>query len=331
MMAVVLPLTVSCSSDDDATTDGTVQYGVAASWQNGTVTRSISPDDAPVSAVIDYVYVKATPKTQYASTLSAVAFPIYPATSGGYTEKDQVEYMQFHTNDPENEINKYVRLSDVSKYEYTAKAMCPGTSWTNHYSEPWSGSAPALSVIDYLMADNSDVTIMSPHILFTLQHQTAMLRMVIRVGEEYNKLRTFKLKSIKVYRSTGGTAKTPVFSDSESTLVATGNIDSEDSVLTTDGAIYLSFNVNPESSEFQNADYLRSVKVVAVYDVYDKGPAGDGVDAQITRKDCTAKNTLTLTLSDIRKGYYYNVITTLAPDFLYVLSDNDQQSDLVLK
>ena len=70
------------------------------------------------------------------------------------------------------------------------------------------------------------------------------------------------------------------------------------------------------------------------YDVYD-------LNGQMTRKDVTTTSTVRLgnyvitTNSEGKKclkaGYYYNVLIYIIPDYLYVLSDNDNGSDTMLK
>lgn len=316
ILAGALPLVTSCSDDDEASDNGTVQFGVTSAWQKADLTRALTEPDAPTTPAISYVYVQATPKAAYSSTYSSVSFPIYPAKAGSYTLDDKTGYMQFHTNDPENEV--LVKLDDIKKYDYTAKSMFPGDSWTSPYKEPWT-SVPAYGHDDYLLAESSDTKIQIPHVLFTLKHQTALIRFVLGVDEDYVKMRDFKLKSIKVYKSNGGTEKVPTFEES-SDYEVNGYTSAAGDSLTTEGSLFLSFYVNPALL----TGNIKTVKVVAVYDVYDKS-------GQLSRKDCQASNTLTLNPDNLTKGYYYDILTTIVPDFLYVLSDNDKTSDLELK
>ena len=75
------------------------------------------------------------------------------------------------------------------------------------------------------------------------------------------------------------------------------------------------------------------ITLEVTYDVYD-------LNGQMTRKDVITTSTVTLgnyvnTIRDGRKrlmaGYYYNVLIYIIPDYLYVLSDNDNGADTMLK
>jgi len=140
---------------------------------------------------------------------------------------------------------------------------------------------------------------------------------------------------LNIYSSIGlGTNGKPVYDKNDaSTLIASATPAAPGDALTVVGRNCLEFHVNPKSpSLFETVDeieeekaYLRTVLIVAEYDVYDKND-------QLTRKGCIAQNTLTLGFTSKETGKYFDIYATVAPDFLYVLSDGDKETaDVVLR
>ena len=116
-------------------------------------------------------------------------------------------------------------------------------------------------------------------------------------------------------------------------MIASATPTAPDDELKALGREYVRFHVNPNSAElFETVDdkevekeWLRTVLIVAEYDVYDK-------NGQITRRGCTAQNTLALGFTSKEKGKYFDIYATVKPDFLYVLSDGDKEmADVVLR
>ena len=126
----------------------------------------------------------------------------------------------------------------------------------------------------------------------------------------------------------------PVFDKNDAATVITSvEPTAPNNVLTTVGRNYLEFHVNANSPSFfetvnameTERAYLRTVLIVAEYDVYDKND-------QLTRTSCTAQNTLTLGFTSKEAGKYFDLYATVKPDFLYVLSDGDKETaDVVLE
>lgn len=299
MLIGMVTIAVSCANDEDQTT-AKVQIGVASNWQQGRISsRALTDQAAPENNVITKVIVNATPKEE-GMTAQTICVDVN-------SPSDPVDgYQKYNTSDG-GEFGSKVTLDNIDKYNYIGRAVSPvDESWLNAESM----DIPAFGTKDYLVAKDENVTIQKPYVCFRLQHQTALIRFVLGVNETYNKLRTFKIKSLKV---------------SKGDKAITSKSYSEPKVLTTTGDLILSFNFNPAADFSQTGS--NEVVVTATYDVYDK-------EGQLTRDNCTASNKLTLPLTGtnaIKKGYYYDVKVTLAPDFLYVLSDNDNKSDLVLK
>lgn len=315
----------SCSDDKFEAIDNTVEYGVAIvdPWLNGRIVTRAGEDEPaaiPDITVLDRYYpamvkVHATPKS--GSDLTATDYTISQRPG---SSNDTEGYLQYHIMDPD----KAIELGDIDNYTYTAIAQFPEPA---DEASRWNGNAndiPTIGDTDYLKTKNDDaVRVEGNHVLFTLSHQTALVRFVIKVDEVYAGLRDFRVTSLAISRP-GDAQDAPSFSFTPSDDVE------DDDLVTVGGTPFISMYVRPE--------YVNEILTVkAVYDVYDK-------DGQLTRKACTAANALNLTeilrVADDNGvftaitpqiGHYYDIVAVLKPDFLYVLSDNDNKADMVLR
>jgi len=316
----------SCSDEDAAVPNTTLQYAISLSqpWREGSsFTRASSTRalDAPEVNYPEKVYVTATSKTNEADKKSYILSP------EAETDPDTDGYKQYHTTT----LDPPLVLADVEYFKFIAKSQYP---LPTESEDIWT-TIPPFGHTDYLLWQSDSVEPTDRHILITLSHQTSLVRFALSVAEKYAAIRTFRLKSLKVYKCNGVDADGKLtFGTEDADIIDQATISADGIDLTTDPEIFLSFHVKPDSEDFTTAPNLKTLKVVATYDVYDKGPKGDGQGAQLTRSNCTAQNTLTLPLTGsnaLQIGKYYDIQVTLAPDFLYVLSDNDNESDLVLK
>lgn len=170
--------------------------------------------------------------------------------------------------------------------------------------------------------------------LFLLfDHLCSALNITVKIEDKYNQLRTIKLKKIhmKTANNDGITKKMNVVvtlkanddgsdpiesiaynaTDTESTG---GNVFSsaEGLELTTTAQLFL--------SHFMPQNTITLI-LTSTYDVYDK-------QGNMTRKDCTATNTIHLDqlvdrFTSAERGKRYTVNLTIKPTYLYVLSEPD--------
>ena len=217
---------------------------------------------------------------------------------------------------------KVITEENYSLYNYEARTMIPENFPANtDYNNVWGdGTIPLFGNTDYL--SGTGVTQENLRVYFKLNHNTVLVRFVLGVSSEIDVIRTIKLKSLNIYRSTGlGSDGKPVFDKTAPTVLASVESTAHDGdALTTAGHQYAEFHVNPNAAEL-----FETVGEENQYDVYDK-------NGQITRSGCTAQNTLALGFTSKEKGKYYDIYVTVRPDFLYVLSDGDKEmADVVLK
>jgi hypothetical protein len=231
---------------------------------------------------------------------------------------------------------KVITEENYSLYNYEARTMIPEDFPANtDYNNVWGdGTIPLFGNKDYLsgtgITENQNL-----RVYFPLKHNTVLVRFVLGVNSEVEAIRTIRLTNLNIYSSTGlGTNGKPVYDKNDaSTLIASATPAAPGDALTVVGRNCLEFHVNPNSpSLFETVNeieeekaYLRTVLIVAEYDVYDKND-------QLTRKGCIAQNTLTLGFTSKEAGKYFDIYATVKPDFLYVLSDGDKETaDVVLR
>ena len=156
------------------------------------------------------------------------------------------------------------------------------------------------------------------HILFTLKHRSALLRLYFRVSSNYLKVRDIVLRKVFI-------------NDEELTLTNSIHID--------DGyGLKLKSDMSPFAYTFPNSSInIKSLEFKCVYDIYDKDQISS---VHRTRKGIEATNKLDLTKlsgsfsldnDKFKSGYYYDLKITIDPDYLYVLSEHDNKQHLKIE
>ena len=189
----------------------------------------------------------------------------------------------------------------------------------------------------YTAKATSGVDSKGNYVFLLFDHLYASLRLRIRVHENYDNLRTIKLKRLQLQTKADDTPnkkKTTIAitlkatdgsNPSESpitdiTFTPTGE-DMDDGIvfwssagetLTTDFSLYV--------GHFMTKDISKLV-LTSTYDVYDK-------KGNLVRPDCQARNTLVMEdvfsgQATARRGCSYTVNMTIKPTFLHVMSDPD--------
>ena len=153
---------------------------------------------------------------------------------------------------------------------------------------------------------------------FLLDHLYAAVSLQFKVSENYSKLRTIKLKEVRLQPSsdrqvnvaiTQAAGAAPVFSYAAGTASATIPV-----LLSSTGGEELSTETAVEAEAFLMPG-LEGLTLVSTYDVYDKS-------GNCLRSDCTSENNI---LGRIRmeQGARTTLMLTVNPTYLLVLSDPD--------
>lgn len=142
----------------------------------------------------------------------------------------------------------------------------------------------------------------------------------MKVDAEYDKLRTLKVKSVRIETTavsrvsaditltSGVGVNGATYSVTETDNAAKDIFNTEITLTTTTTAVG-SVMLIPYSAMFSN------LRLVTEYDVYDKQ------GAKIAER--TAVNKLAVPLADLQSGEERTLLVTVDPSYLYVLSDND--------
>ena len=172
-------------------------------------------------------------------------------------------------------------------------------------------------------------------------HLYGALNINLKVADNYNSLRTIKLKELRLRTIVNGTP-----SKSKTNVTVTLNKTAGDSPIS--NVVYeptgedvgdLTFFQSATGKELGTTDYesfmghfmpegITTFVVTSIYDVYDK-------QGNLIRKDCTAENTLGLyDLFDRQtvtmRGYKYTIKLTVMPTYLYILSEPDLDSPMAV-
>lgn len=220
--------------------------------------------------------------------------------------------------------------------------------------QPWSNTdIPTFGAIDHLTtkpAFGGMTRIEGKHLFLTLGHVSAMLRLHFAVSADYSKLRYIDLKDVTIngYRLTKEdhlillTEASPKTSrirnyDNHQLFAFTYIKPSHDykgNVITT----IPSTPLGAETTAWTGAISTTPLTFKCTYDIYHTDV--DNHTGHLTRKDVTATNQITLgnlfakdgsSVTTIRAGHYYDLYITINPDYLYVLSEHDNNKHLEIQ
>lgn len=289
---------VSCSDEPDIQSARDLSFGVRAAWQNGrtddSFTRAFSATDILATGTYDI----------------DIDYADYPATINVHCS-DDTDFTLTKGDEACTEHFGY--------WQYT-----PSIIYKDNQIQRENLTFTAAASVDY---DGGDVVegkcdlndIKGNHILFTLHHTKALVRFAFKVDERYDKIRYIRVTGIKL-------------NGSNCTVV--------DKILNKTGMTYIGYAyVDPSVVTISYPNTLE-----CTYNIYDKDAKFDGsmtateLAKHCTRKDVVAQNSFSFsqlnidgsssTEKKIKAGYYYDLLITLNPDYLYVLSDHDNKEHL---
>lgn len=191
------------------------------------------------------------------------------------------------------------------------------------------------------------------HLFLDLGHATALLRLHFKVAENYDKIRKIVLRSVKITHS-GGTLSSPTplsptytFTLNASQPIDNSLTDASGFLLTTAAQLYAYGYMKPQynyDGTKKLSEQLTSwnnpisaatpLTLECTYDIYENDIVGKDLNtnlsAHCTRRSVTATNTFTFgktesTIEKIQAGHYYDLMITINPDYLYVLSEHDNK------
>ena len=211
-----------------------------------------------------------------------------------------------------------------------------------------TGDDPAVPIPNPLPAGhfNSDFKAEGNYLFLLFDHLYAAMRFRFRVGDEYAKLRTIKVRKLElsayqdeactipmkkvkttVTLRANETGASPIVGDIEFT--PDGNEDADTAVICdrdTDPVLLPTGDNWSDCLGF--APKMATYFVLSTtYDVYDNNRTTEHPDGNLIRQGCVADNRLNLrslfNSVNIRRGYMYTIKLTVEPTYLYMLSEPD--------
>lgn len=331
-------LLAGCSDDDDSSwsdDDAPLGIMVNASWQDGRATdgtRSLpdfvtaDPVRTPAPAWIyvtvpgkDPFYVKASDPSEILDSSKEPGTPYYP-------------YHKFYSKTDGLLPKCPISRGDARKGGMVAYYVLDRgkASESPNYNLPvaflgWnlSSDIAAVGQSDYMSSDPTGYPVddnYRDHLLFTLKHRTALMRLKFQVAEKYLTIRNIVLRSVKINDTM------LEFSDFYTDIDGAGGLK-----LTSSPQYAACAYINPASAQFVEPKNPWTFE--CTYDIYDK----DEISApHLVRSKVTATNQVNLkslspSISEIKAGFHYDLTITIDPDYLYVLSEHDNKQHLTIK
>ena len=305
---ILLSLLAGCTNDDiDDTSNDDISFCVRAAWQNG-----LAPSGS-TRAMTDDILAEG-------SNDIAISTGIYPATIYVYlTGSDEKDFT----------LTKGDVITSCTKHQ-GFWAYTPSIIYRDTEIKRNNLTFTATAEIQYIAnKDNYKETVKAEfgyenikdkHMQVTLKHTKALIRFAFKVSDKYDKVRFIQVKSIKL-------------NGNDCVLV--------DKVLSTSDQFIAYALINP----IEVINKTEENKLVCTYNIYDKDAKFDGtmtpenLASHLTREGAKASNTFNFKFKDtqnnlvteIKAGYYYDLNVTLNPDYLYVLSDHDEQQHLIIQ
>lgn len=245
-----------------------------------------------------------------------------------------------------------LETGDYKFYGYAPVSQQDGASFNNSNKILTISNVSGLSSTDMLVIKPcstniapNDISSGKKDVFLQMDHLMAKITPYFYINSEYNKLRDIHIKSVtfsldveyaKTFEANVSYTTSPYLTEwSNETANQTQSVD-----LYTAPSNPISFLTTSSSSTVaqpygqcyivpsQNGQDITNLKMTVKYDVYDK-------QQQLVRKDATATNKVVVkvggtTKTQLEAGNNYKLNIQIIPTYLYVLSDNDESSVLVI-
>lgn len=296
--------------DDDAP----LSIAVTSSWQNGREngeTRSLPgfiTADGLLTPTPEWVYL-ALP-----SSLGNTNFYVANASSTADIAT-YIHYEDFYSKDgtklDKSPITRNLaQTGDITAYYKLENGVAVDPKTFTPFT-----TIPEISNCDYISSDPTRYPVDEnhrDHLLFTMYHRTALLRLKFAVDPNYLKVRDIVLRKIKI-------------NNHNVDFIDYTTLDGSDGKKLSSTPSFIAFAyINPTASTFW---FNEPWTFGCTYDIYDK----DGISVEhLTRKEVTATNKVNMKelltpAAKLEAGKYYDLNITLNPDYLYVLSEHDNK------
>jgi hypothetical protein len=297
-------------------------------------------DEVNVTRANDNEYSSFTPSAGF----NAMLFVSYETTSGtpkapGYT---------ISWNGSALSTSLALETGDYKFYGYAPASQQDDASFNNSNKTLTIRNIPGLSDKDMMVIKPCSTKVeptdigKNKNVSLQMDHMMAKITPYFYINSEYNKLRdihiknvTFSLENRKTFQANVAYTTSPYVT--EWSIINENQSQSVNlhSAAPSDTKIFLttsSTGAQPYGQCYivpsQNGQDITNLKMTVKYDVYDK-------QQQLVRQDATATNKVVVKVggtaqTTLEAGKNYKLNIQIIPTYLYVLSDNDESSVLVI-
>lgn len=266
----------------------------------------------------------------YSADFSAGLYVSYGATAQPYT-------MSWDDNSKLS-ANLWLETGDYGFYGYAPQQI--GAEFVNTNKTLTIPNIPGLSNTDFLVINPCSATVTSEDLLsgkktvsLQMDHLMAKITPQFYINSDYNQLRDIRIKEVELFFESAPTYTATVTYTNTSYSVAwpSGNTSAKTTVtaFSTTNPTDLTNAATAHGHCYIVPDQdITNLKMTVTYDVYDK-------QQQLVRQDATATNKVVVkvggtTKTQLEAGNNYKLNIQIIPTYLYVLSDNDESSVLVI-
>jgi hypothetical protein len=279
----------------------------------------------------------------YSADFSAGLYVSYGATAQPYTMK--------WDNEDKLSANLWLETGNYGFYGYAPQQN--GAEFVNTNKTLTIPNIPGLSNTDFLVINPCSATVTSEDLLrrkravsLQMEHLMAKITPYFYINSTYNNLRYIHIKSVKFsledsktfqanvsYTTSPYVTEWSIVNANQTQSVNTQSVDLYSAP--SDTKIFLTTSSTGAQSygqcyivPSQNGQDITNLKMTVTYDVYDK-------KQQLVRSNETATNKVVVKVggtaqTTLEAGKNYKLNIQIIPTYLYVLSDNDESSVLVI-
>ena len=267
----------------------------------------------------------------YSADFKAGLYVSYGATAQPYT-------MSWDDNSKLLSANLWLETGDYGFYGYAPQTV--GASFDNSTKKLSIPYIPGLSNTDLMVINPCSATVTSQELLsgkktvsLQMDHLMAKITPQFYINSDYNQLRDIRIKEVELFFESAPTYTATITYTNTSYSVAwpSGDTSAKKTVtaFSTTNPTNLTNAATAHGHCYIVPDQdVTNLKMTVKYDVYDK-------KQQLVRSNETATNKVVVkvrgtTKTQLEAGNNYKLNIQIIPTYLYVLSDNDESSVLVI-
>lgn len=304
---------VGCADETNDLPEQDVEFCVRAAWQDGlsggTRTRALTATDLLADGTDDKNFIN-------------IHFDDYPAKIDVVCKKGDDVIKEFTLTKGGAECTTHNGCWHYTPSFFFRDQLIRREHYTFHATAviDEDGDPSTTDDGDRLEGTATKADIDGKHLKLTLHHTKALLRFAFKVDQRYDKVRKILVTGIKLNDKVYTVAPKVLNTTTPQAITYCYLNPDEVGLTTKTNTIECTYSIYDNDADFNNlaTDYDATISANATH---------------LTRQDIKARNSFTLgklvsngsPVEQITAGYYYDLRATLNPDYLYVLSEHDNQ------